>query len=63
MLNNGAGDDVFVGGRFLDQEGQNRLDDIGVPFPNKGVLVAVCELEGVVTCLDTFKYWQNGDGA
>ena len=63
MLNNSAGDDEFVGSRFLDQEGQSGLDDVGVPFADKGVLVAICELEGVVTGLDTRKYWLNGDEA
>lgn len=63
VLNNSAGDDEFVGSRFLDQEGQSGLDDAGVPFGDKGVLIAVCELEGVLTCLDTCKYWLNGDRA
>ena len=52
MLNNRAGDDEFVGIRFLDQVGQGGLDDVGVPFADKGVLIAVCELKRVVTCLD-----------
>ena len=53
MLNNRAGDDEFVRIRFLDQERQSGLDDVGVPVADKGVLIAVCELEGVLTCLSS----------
>ena len=63
MLNDGAGDDKFVGSGFLDQEGQSGLDDAGVPFANEGVLIAVCELEGVLTRLDTCQHWLNADRA
>ena len=52
MLNYGACNDEFMGRGFFDEEGEGGLDDVGVPFSDERVLVAIGELESIFACLE-----------